>query len=254
MQLTSLLNMWDSEQIKAHKRAAKLLCKIKDNVFEYIQTKRSITEYNLQQFIIKQYQRYGLITDKWPPIVAFNENTSVPEFYPKEKSKQLEPETFIMIDLWAKINKKNAPFADITWVAYYGEKIPKETITLFDVVIRARDKALQFIKLELKNGRIPTGRAVSDAVIRAIPIKYQGLMMHEVGHSLGIIQDHGAKPDWIYPKNNSRLRINSAYTIEPGLYLNNLRGVRSEIDFFITNTKKLVVTTDIQRKITKIHQ
>lgn len=242
--------MWTKQQIEYHRKAAKLLIKIKDLTFEHIQNNKSISEYEIQQFILEKFRKYNLERDKDPPIVAFNENSATPEFYPKKSSKKLQNNSFILIDLWAKLKIKNAPFADITWVAFYGKRVPTEIQKTFSVVITARDEALNYIKTQLKNNRIPTGKDIESVAFEII--KKAGLgknILHGLGHSIGIKQDHGPKPNWIYHKNKCRILRNLAYTIEPGIYIKNKFGIRSEIDFYISSDNELTVTTNLQKEI-----
>ncbi len=242
--------MWTNKQIQYHKKAAKLLIKIKNSTFNHIKKNNSISEYEIQQFILEQFDKYNLETEKEPPIVAFNKNSSEPEFYPKKISKQLQKNTLIMIDLWAKLKIKNAPFADITWIAFYGKKIPVEIQKTFNIVTTARDKALKYIKSQLNKNIIPTGKDVENIAFEVIKkAGFRKNIMHELGHSIGIKKDHGPKPNWIYQKNKCKLLRNLAYSIEPGVYIKNKFGIRSEIDFYISSDYKLIVTTDIQRKI-----
>ena len=242
--------MWTKQQIKHHMDAAKLLIKIKDLTFKYIKKNKTISEYEIQQFIVDQFHKYNLETDKDPPIVAFNNHSAIPEHYPKQISEKLINNTFILIDLWAKLKIKDAPFADITWVAFYGKNIPVEIQKTFNVVITARDKAITYLRTELKNNRIPTGRDIETIAFKIIKgAGFEKNILHELGHSIGIKQDHGPKPNWIYHKNKCRLLKNVAYTIEPGIYIKNQFGIRSEIDFYISNKNKLILTTTLQKEI-----
>lgn len=242
--------MWTKSQIEYHKKAAKLLIRIKDLTFRHIQKNKFISEYEIQQFILKKFDEYDLETDKDPPIVAFNKNSATPEFYPKKSSEKLRNNTFILIDLWARLKIKDAPFADITWVAFYGKKIPVEIQKVFDIAIATRDEALEYIKLQLKNDRIPTGNDVETIAFEIIRnAGFKKNVLHELGHSIGIKQDHGPKPNWIYQKNKCRLLKNLAYTIEPGIYIKDKFGIRSEIDFYISDDNRLIITTNLQKKI-----
>jgi Xaa-Pro aminopeptidase len=242
--------MWSKKQIEDHRTAARSLVKIKDLTFEYIRKNDDVTEYDVQQFIIKKFDEFGIHSDKYPPIVSFGTDTSIPEFYPKKDSKRLEKGNLIMIDLWAKLNNKDAPFADITWLAYQGKKIPTKIQKVFNTAITARDDALEYIRKELHDGNIPTGIDV-DKIVRDVIIDagFEKNILHETGHSIGIIEDHGPKPDWIYWENFSRLNKNLAYTIEPGIYLKDEFGVRVEMDFYISDGNKLIITTELQKKI-----
>ncbi|MBT4349247.1 aminopeptidase P family protein [bacterium] len=242
--------MWSKQQIEYHEKAAKLLIKIKDLTFKHIQNNRSISEYEIQQFVLEKFQEHNLETDKYPPIVSYNQNSATPEFYPKKSSEKLKDNTFILIDLWAKLKIKNAPFADITWLSFYGKKVPTEIQQVFDVVVTARDGALKYIEIQLENNKIPTGKDIENVAFEIIKkAGFEKNILHELGHSLGIEQDHGPKPNWIYQKNKKSLLKNLGYTIEPGIYIENKFGIRSEIDFYISSDDKLIVTTDLQKEI-----
>lgn len=76
-------------------------------------------------------------------------------------------------------------------------------------------------------------------------------ILHRTGHSIGTSSPHGLENN-ITIKNSQQLLKKVVYTIEPGIYLKNKFGIRSEIDFFIDENMKLVYTTKIQEKIIKI--
>jgi Xaa-Pro aminopeptidase len=46
--------------------------------------------------------------------------------------------------------------------------------------------------------------------------------------------------------------VNIPFTIEPGLYFKNRFGVRSEIDCYVTENYKLIITTKVQKRIIRI--
>jgi Xaa-Pro aminopeptidase len=244
--------MWSKEKINKHLTACKILSEIKDSTFEYIRKNRKISEYEVQRFILEQFKEKKVKNDKDKPIVAFNEDSAIPHFFPKRKSKKLKKRTLILIDIWARLKVKSSPFSDITWVAYYGEKIPEKIQNVFNVVIKSRDSALKFIKTELKKGRMPTGREV-DKIARDIINKkgFYGKFIHGTGHSIGFISPHGNRGN-LKARSKQKLLINLGYTIEPGIYLKNEFGIRSEINFYINKNKNLIITTPAQKKIIKI--
>ncbi len=244
--------MWTKLQIEQHKIAAQILIKIKDEAFEFIKKQKNVTEYKVQQFIIKKYKENNLVTDKDPPIVAFDNNTSIIHYFPTKKSKKLVKNTLILLDLWAKVKHPKAPFADITWMAYFGKKVPKEVLRNFDLIKDIRNSILRHLKKELKKSKIPKGYELEQITRRKLLKKgFKNKMNHYTGHCLGNKSPHG-KQKHLDPKNKSSLLKNLGYTIEPGIYLPNKHGVRSEIDFYITKNLKLVITTDVQKKIIKI--
>jgi Xaa-Pro aminopeptidase len=241
--------MWNQEKIADHVEAAKLLCRIKDNVFALMRDRRGISEYEAQQYITDQFAQYGLVTDRDSAIVAFADNTSFVHYYPTKECKTLAPESLIMIDLWAKLDKAEAPFADITWMAYYGSVPAPEIAAVYELVIKARDAGLKLIRRNLKKGHVPTGKMVDDEVRKVITTAgYGDKFTHTTGHSLGFDSPHG-KEFGLNWKSERPLIKNLAYTIEPGVYLENRFGVRSEIDFYIDDALELVITTEVQKEL-----
>ncbi len=120
--------MWSQLKIKNHLLACELLDKIKDLAFEFIKNNLDITELEVEQFILKEIRKNKLTTCKKYPdlIVAFNEFASFPHYNPHENPKKLKENSLILIDIWGKLNEKNSPFSDITWMGYYGKEIPEE--------------------------------------------------------------------------------------------------------------------------------
>ncbi|MGE0792822.1 MAG: M24 family metallopeptidase [Candidatus Woesearchaeota archaeon] len=239
--------MWTKKQILQHKIAVKNLTEIKNKVFDLINTEKSITEYQIQQFILQEYKKRKMITtDK--PIVAFNESAASPHFCPKTKSKKLEKNNLILIDLWAKLNISKAPYADLTWVTHNG-KPSKKLNDVFKIVIKARDEALKFIQKNLKKKILPTGFEINEVTNQVI-IKagYKKHIKHSTGHSIGTVSPHGVYGA-ISRRNKNPIKLNLGYTIEPGIYIDKKFGIRSEIDFYIDENYKLIITSEMQNKL-----
>jgi Xaa-Pro aminopeptidase len=243
---------WSKEAIIDHKKAAKLLNIIKDEVFCYLKNNPKTTEFETQEFVISRFKNYNLKTDRLRPIISFRQNTASVHYFAAIKSKKIQPESLVMVDIWARLNKKRAPFADITWMGYYGKNIPKDMQKVFDIVITARDKAINYLKINLRKGIIPTGREMDNVVRNYIADEgYGNYFLHGTGHSLGFIKDHGPGTN-LNQKGKQKLSKLIGYTIEPGIYLKNKFGIRSEMDFLIDDNLKFVLTTPLQKKIIKI--
>jgi Xaa-Pro aminopeptidase len=241
---------WTKQQIEDHKKAAKLLGKIKDETFQHIKSHKNVSEFEVQEFVRSRFKKYNLKTDTWRPIISFRQNTAHVHYYASEKkAKKLKPESLVLIDIWVRLNKKGAPFADITWMGYFGKKVPAEIKNNFYIVIGARDRALEFIKKSLKQKIVPTGREI-DNIVGNYLAKFgvREHFLHGTGHPLGFISDHG-RGVYINQKGKGRLEKNVGYTIEPGIYLKNKFGLRSEIDFYIDEKYKLIITTKMQKEI-----
>ncbi|MFA6106759.1 MAG: M24 family metallopeptidase [Patescibacteria group bacterium] len=238
-------------QIQSHLIACRRLDKIIKEVFFYLKKHKSCSEYEVQQFILQRFEHYSLETDKdRTPIVAFGKNTSNVHYYPPVKnSKKLKPGSLIMVDIWARLNKKGAVFADITWMAFYGKKVPAEIMKIFNLILEARESALKYIRASLKNNKLPEGR-LTDLAARNIIARdgHAKRFLHTTGHSLGLNHPHGNYKG-IRTDNRRPLKANVPYTIEPGVYLKNKFGVRSEMNFYITRSLKLIITTKRQENM-----
>lgn len=246
----------NKEKIVQHKLAAERLDAIKDGVFKLIgKNIGKISEYEINEFIISEFKKNNLITQKEYPtqIVAFDKNTSFVHYYPqKKKDRIIQKNQLVLIDIWAKINEKGAPFADITWMGYTGKNIPKEAEKNFKLIVGATNEVMGFLKKNLKIKKLPKSLEVEMAARNYLnKFGVEKLFAHGVGHSLGITKDHGNYFRFSR-KTKSKLKINIPFTIEPGLYIKDKFGLRSEIDCYVDDNYNLVITTKIQKEIIKI--
>ena len=241
--------VWTDEQIKNHKEVADILEGIVSEAFLFIAKEKSVTERSVQKFILMKFRKHNLKSCLGLPIVAFNEHSAQPHYAIGKKPATLKPNTLILIDIWARSRKKNYPYADITWMAYYGKTLPRKIQRAFDTVLKSRDAALRFIKSSIQKGKLLQGRVVNEkanAIIRKAG--YGKYILHSTGHSIGLRSPHGADKN-LNRKGDESLKINLGYTIEPGIYIANEFGIRSEIDFYIDKKMKLHITTGFQKKM-----
>ena len=281
---------WNKQKVQDHIEAAKRLDKIMASVFKFIKEHPKTTEYEVLQFILKQYKKHNIKNDANTAIVAFGPNTSHVHYHPSQYYRVLKPNNLILIDIWGRLNKTGAPYADITWMGYYGKKMPRKMQDSVNLVFAARDKALNFVKTQVKKGRLPTGKEVDEVARNLIDPQFSGQtdpslspltkggnrgvggltgnktstparggdkvgvgarrFLHGLGHELGFTSPHGSGRR-LNPKNVHSLKNNMGYTIEPGAYIKNKFGVRSEIDFYVDNKNRVIVTTKIQKTLVK---
>ena len=239
----------DDQSLILHKKASEEIDKIKNKaiqfIFEKVQTDQIVTEYMVQQFILQEFEKANLITDD-PPIVAVGENTKNPHYQPSvNSSATIGKNQLVMIDLWAKLKEEKAVFADITWMAFTGYDLPMRYKEVFDIIKLAIDKTLDFISSHLPKERMEGWQI--DEFCRNI-IKsygYQDFFIHRTGHSLSLGEhDHGngVNIDNYESKDTRSLLNNIAFSIEPGIYLNDF-GIREEINVFISNYQPIVTTS-----------
>ena len=240
---------WTPEQIEKHKQTVKLLHTIVLEAFDHIAQNKDVTEFEVQKFILGRYEHFGLVSNQ-PAIVAFRENTAFIHYFPKKRSKKIEPESPILIDVWARFKEPNSPFADITWMGYYGKNVPKCFEDIFTIVVRSRDACARLIRKNLKSGMIVTGLESHEEAERILAASGY-TSQHGTGHSIGFRSPHGSF-ERLNPKGKGPLKTNLGYTIEPGIYIPGMFGARSEIDFYIDETMTMHITGTVQREIVMI--
>jgi len=231
--------LWTENQYEENIPVANFLTDTVAKCFNYIKENilagSTITEYDVQQLIMNEFTKRNYFTDH-PPIVAVNENSANPHYAPTEKVfKTIKKEDFVLIDLWAKVNKDEGVWSDITWVGFVGDIVPQRYTDIFNIVKNARDSAFDFVAENFKNS-IPIKAFEVDDVARNVIEKagYGKYFIHRTGHSITTAL-HGSGPhlDNFETQDERLLLPSTSFSIEPGIYITGDFGVRSEIDVFV---------------------
>jgi len=246
------------EQLASHYRAARALRSIVDETFAEIGSSisggRSISEVSIQEFVMSRFEARGLATYA-PPIVAVNEHSADPHFAPtREHDRAVRRGDFVLLDLWAKESGADSIYADFTWVAYVGEKIPQEHARVFDIVARARDAAVDLVQARVAAREPVSGREADRAARTVIEgAGFGEMFVHRTGHSIGReVHGAGANLDSLETLDDRELIDNTCFSVEPGIYLPGKFGVRSELDMTIENGRAMVSGEPRQREIVAI--
>jgi Xaa-Pro dipeptidase len=246
------------EQLASHYRAARALRSIVDETFAEIGSSisgaRQVSEVTIQEFVMSRFAAKGLATYA-PPIVAVNEHSADPHFAPtREHDRAVRRGDFVLLDLWAKEAGADSIYADFTWVAYVGDKIPEEHARAFEIVARARDAAVDLVQARIA-AREPVSGREADRAARAV-IEASGFgekFVHRTGHSIGReVHGAGANLDSLETLDDRGLIDNTCFSVEPGIYLPGKFGVRSELDMTIENGRAMVSGEPRQREIVAI--
>ncbi len=246
----------DKTGYEAHLEAGKKVQKIKDEAFELIGQKihknESITEYEAQQFIVKRFEEEGLTDDGDHPIVGVNEHPSDPHFEPtRENSYVIKKGDTLLIDLWARKNNDTGIYYDITWCGYIGGNPTAKYVEIFKIVRDARNAARDFIRDKFQKDEPCYGFEVDD-VCRKVVVDggYGEYFVHRTGHSIGReVHGNGVHIDNLETKDERELVPGICFSIEPGIYLPGEMAVRSEINVFITEERKVVVAGAEQEEL-----
>jgi Xaa-Pro dipeptidase len=230
-------------QIESYKEAGVKVHQVLAAAFDLIRSRPvgTLSEYEVQQFILEGFSKAALLVEG-DPIVAVNEHAADPHFQVEKRgSTSLRAGDRVLIDLWAKCEKPDAVFYDITWCAYLGKTPPPEYREIFKVVVTARDKARDFISQQLGAHSCVRGYEV-DEVCRGVVTQagYGDYFTHRTGHSIYTsVHGEGANIDNFETHDDREIIPHTLFSIEPGIYKSPL-GVRSEINILITADHKAV--------------
>jgi len=242
------------EQADLHRQAARSTTEAKDRAFAEIRhrimTGEKASEYQIQQFILEQFADLGLVTSS-PPIVAVDEHSGDPHYAPSAYSdREIGLASFVLIDLWAKLDRHDGIYADFTWVGYVGPTVPERIRDIWTVVAGARDTAIDFVTTRVQAGEPLRGYEVDDAA-RAFILErgYGDYFFHRTGHNIGLeVHGNGTHMDNFETRDERKVLPFTAFSIEPGIYLSDF-GIRSEVNMLLTDGKAEVTGEPIQREV-----
>jgi Xaa-Pro dipeptidase len=197
-------------------------CGIVDDVVKKIPDliNEGLYEYELAAEINYLMQKNGADNYAFETISSFGKNTAEPHY--SHGNVQLKRGDFVLCDFGASFKKYNS---DITRTFIFGNANYQQK-EIYETVLRAQQIAFDTIK----SGSI--GRDVHNAVDSFIEnTKFKGRFIHSTGHSLGLAVHDGE----IRLSNNCEVEIkeNMIFTIEPGVYIPEMGGVRIEDDVLI---------------------
>ncbi|UCB57376.1 MAG: aminopeptidase P family protein [Candidatus Omnitrophota bacterium] len=202
----------NGQEIKHLKAAAALSVRSFDFARKIIRPGKKEAEIarELQYFIRKQ----GAEDSAFDIIVASGKRSSLP--HAPVSAKVIKKNEVVLVDLGCRLNGYNS---DLTRVVFLG-KIRDKIKRVYEVVLRAQRLAIEAIK---------AGERVSeiDKVARQY-IASAGLgalFGHALGHGIG--REVHEQP-YISPNNQDFLKENMVFTVEPGVYIPGLGGIRVE--------------------------
>lgn len=247
---------WTPEKLQYHLEAGRRVDAIRAAAFgligDRLRTGAGITEFEVKQFVLERFREAGLVTDHGP-IVAVNANASNPHYEPQSStSLEIRGGDSVLLDMWAKLDRPEAVYYDITWTGCCGPQPPSQVENVFQVVRTARDRAIEFVRQAAAEQRALRGFEVDDAA-RAYIIEqgYGQYFTHRTGHSIGVeVHGAGANMDNFETHDERRVIPWTCFSIEPGIYLPEF-GIRSEVNVFI-DEEEARVTGEVQQQLVLI--
>ena len=201
--------------------------------------KPGCTEREIASELIIQLLREGSHIDlPFPPIVASGPNSASPHAIPG--NRQLVYGDLLIIDWGANFS---GYASDLTRTFAIGNINP-ELERIYSIVLKANETALEAAKpgQSAHNVDYSARKVIEDA-------SYGKFFIHRTGHGLGL-EAHEAP--YISQNNHHILTPGNVFTIEPGIYIPGLGGVRIEDDVLITEKGNKILTS-YSRELTKIY-
>ncbi|HEX8558076.1 MAG TPA: M24 family metallopeptidase [Pyrinomonadaceae bacterium] len=251
--------VWTDDQLRSHVTAADNIRDIIQEAFaevgRRIRADEPVTEYDIQQFMVRRFEELGMTCDDDHPIVSVNANAASPHYQPSaSRFSPIRRGDFLLLDVWAKLKEPGAVYADQTWTGFVGDTPSEEHVRVFNVVRDARDAAIEFVREAVGAGRPIRGAEVDD-VSRGVIERagYGEYFTHRTGHSIGEeVHGNGAHIDNLETKDSRRIIPRTCFSIEPGVYLPGNFGVRSEIDLYVGDGRVEVTGQPIQTELVLI--
>ena len=221
---------WDDEQWAMHQEAARVCRAAYDVAFgliaERVRRGGSVMETEVQKAILDHFEAHGLTTDG-PPIVGVGPHSGDPHYETTpETDAPIREGDFVLVDLWAKVDRPRAVYADYTRVGFVGETVPD--VLRGPVPGRRRGPGRRdrdWSGRPSPSGRPLRGQEVDDAVRRVVEeAGYGESFNHRTGHNIGQ-DDHGngAHLDNLETRDDRLIIPRTCFSIEPGIYLRRVR-------------------------------
>ncbi|HGH0727014.1 TPA: M24 family metallopeptidase [Staphylococcus pseudintermedius] len=216
--IRALRNVKTSDEIDTLRQAAKLADKCMEIGVAFL--KEGVTEREVVNHIENEIKKYGVNEMSFDTMVLFGDHAAAPHGTPGDR--QLKNNEYVLFDLGVIYNHY---CSDITRTVAFGHPDDKAQ-AIYDIVLKAEQTAIQHIKPGVTISEL-------DDIARGIITEagYGEYFPHRLGHGLGL-EAHEYQD--ISSTNQNPLEAGMVLTIEPGIYVPNVAGVRIEDDILVT--------------------
>lgn len=202
----------DKEELENIKMAAEIGDKAFKHILDFI--KPNMTEWEVALEIEYFMRKNGAVKLSFDTIVASGLRSSLPHAEPT--NKKIVSGDLVTFDFGCIYN---GYCSDMTRTIIMGKANDKQK-EIYNTVLTASDRALESIRAGLKGCEVD--KIARDVIDNAGYKEYFG---HGLGHSLGLFIHESPR---LSPKDDTILKENMVMTVEPGIYIPNVGGVRIE--------------------------
>ena len=187
-----------------------------------------VRELDVAAEIEYQMKMLGAENPSFDTIIAAGPHSALPHSHPT--SHRLLANELLLIDMGASLE---GYASDMTRTIHIG-KSPKRIREMYRAVLDAQLAGIASVREGTTAGKV-------DAATRNVLKKYKldKQFVHSTGHGLGL-EIH--EPPRLGKKDKTRLQAGMAITIEPGVYIEGLAGIRIEDTVLVTKTGCEVLT------------
>lgn len=211
----------DEEETKLMKKAAQIADEVFYEVINMDLEGKTEKQVALEIEFLLREQSEGMAFD---PIVAAGENAANPHHTPGER--KIRREDLVILDFGAKYK---GYCSDITRTVAIGE-VNEKLKEIYEIVKEAQERAFQSVHSGVMAREVDS--AARDYITKAGYGKY---FIHRTGHGLGL-EVH--EEPYISATSGTVLEDGMTFTIEPGIYLPGIGGVRIEDDVIVKKKGK----------------
>lgn len=192
--------------------------------------KEGVSEIELVAELDYLMKKLGASGPSFDTMVLSGPNTALPHGVPG--SRKIAPGDLVMFDLGVFANSYAS---DITRTIAFGEEPGAELKTIYEAVLAANEAGIAASKAGASYGSV-------DQAARAVieEAGYGEYFVHRVGHGLGM--DTHEYPS-LHGLNEDIMEAGNVFTVEPGIYVPGLGGVRIEDDILVTETGARTLTS-----------
>jgi Xaa-Pro dipeptidase len=206
------------EEVRIMKHAAELVEEVLRRGLAHV--KAGVSEHELVAELEYLMKKTGASGPSFDTMVLSGPNTALPHGVPGERI--IQPGDLLMFDLGVYA----AGYAsDITRTFAVGE-VDSKLIDIYNTVLAANEAGIAASVAGATFGSVD--KAARDVIEAA---GYGEYFMHRVGHGLGM--DTHEYPS-LHGLNTDIIANGNVFTVEPGIYVPNLGGVRIEDDVLVT--------------------
>ncbi len=220
-----------AEEIKILQEASHHNDRIMSEMQALIQ--EGMSESYLAKIVKEKQSTPPLSGPSFEPIVVFSENIADPHGIPS--NRQLKKGDAILIDMGGMYQNYAS---DMTRTFFFGSNPKLEE--LYDIVLEANIKAIEAIKVG--NPISSIDKAARDVITQK---GYGAYFIHRTGHGVGL-EVHETLD--ISSTNHNPIEVGMVFSIEPGIYIEGLGGIRVEDLVAITSDGIVVLNKHPKEK------